>query len=61
MLLAIAVVSGGIWMVGELGNESAAKWLAFFIILGMVTYYETHGNKKFSQGIKDLVSVIPGW
>jgi hypothetical protein len=60
MLLAMAVVSGGLWALSTF-SEQYATYLAIFIVLGMVTYYETHGNKSFSQGIKDVVSVIPGW
>jgi hypothetical protein len=48
-------------MVAEFGSEDAAKWTALLIIGGIITYYETHGNKRFSSGIKDLASVIPGW
>lgn len=60
MLLAIAVVAGGLWFLST-WSEQYATYAAILIVLGMVTYYETHGNQKFSQGIKDLTSVIPGW
>jgi hypothetical protein len=61
MLIAVAVGASGIWMVSEFGSEDAAKWLALIVVFGIITYYETHGNKQFSQGLKDLTGAIPGW
>ena len=60
MILAIAVISGGLWFLSTF-NEQYATYAAIVVVLAMVTYYETHGNKRFSTGLKDLASVIPGW
>jgi len=61
MLIAVAVGASGIWLVSTMFSEDAAKWLALIVLGGIVTYYETHGNKQFSQGLKDLTGAIPGW
>jgi len=58
MLLAIGVLAGGIWMVDSLFGEDAAKWTSVIVLGAMVTYYETHGNKHFSQGLSDLTGVL---
>jgi len=61
MLIAIAVGASGIWITAEFAGDNAAKWLALIVLGAIITYYETHGNKKFSQGLKDLTGAIPGW
>ena len=59
MLLAMGILAGGLWTLSQVGvDEQYTTWLAVFIVLGIVTYYETHGNKKFSQGIQDLLGAI---
>lgn len=58
MLLATAIGAGGIWIVSTLGSEDSAKWLAFFVVLAIITYYETHGNKQFSNGVQELLGSI---
>jgi len=58
MIIAIAVGASLIWLISEFGSEEAAKWSAGLILLAIITYYETHGNKKFSEGIKDLSGVL---
>lgn len=57
MLIAIAIVSGGIWVISTF-NEEASLWIAGVLLLAMVTYYETHGNKQFSTGIQNLLGSI---
>ena len=59
MLLAMATVSVGLWALSTF-NEQYATYLAILIVLGMMTYYETHGNKRFSSGLKELQSAM-GW
>lgn len=59
MLLAIGIISGGLYFLSAVGVDSkGTTWLAVFIVLGMITYYETHGNKRFSTGLQDLLGVI---
>ena len=58
MLIAIAVGASGIWFVSSMAGDNAAKWLALIVLGAIVTYYETHGNQKFSQGLKDLTSTL---
>jgi hypothetical protein len=61
MLIAIAVGASGIWLISTMFSEDAAKWTALITLGGIVTYYETHGNQQFSQGLKDFTGAIPGW
>lgn len=58
MLLAIGILSGGIWFVSLMADDDTAKWVAVLVILAMITYYETHGNKSFSTGIANLLGSI---
>jgi hypothetical protein len=58
MIIAIAVGASGIWFIDSMFSENAAKWTAVIVLLGIVTYYETHGNKHFSQGITDLAGIL---
>jgi len=58
MLLAIGIIAGGLWALSTMWDEKGATWLAVFIILGMLTYYETHDNKRFSQGITAVLGAI---
>jgi hypothetical protein len=61
MLIAIAVGASGIWLISTMFSEDAAKWTALITVGAIITYYETHDNKQFSQGLKDLTGGIPGW
>lgn len=58
MLIALGIGAGGIWMISLFGSEDAAKWTALLVLLGIITYYETHGNKQFSGGLNDLLGNI---
>lgn len=58
MLLATAIGAGGIWIISVMFSEDAAKWSAVLVLLAIITYYETHGNKKFSQGIQATLGQI---
>jgi hypothetical protein len=58
MLLAIGIMAGGVWAVSTFGSEEAGNWTAILVILAMVTYYETHGNKRFSSGLTSLLRSI---
>lgn len=58
MLIAIGIGAGGIWMVSTLGDEDSAKWLAFFVLLAIITYYETHNNKQFSTELTSILGSI---
>ncbi|HEY7419292.1 MAG TPA: hypothetical protein VH593_29180 [Ktedonobacteraceae bacterium] len=57
MLIAIVIVSGGIWFLSTF-NEQYATWLAIITVGGMATYYELHNNHQFSNGISDLAKLI---
>jgi len=57
MVIAIIIVSGGIWFLSTF-NEQYATYLAIFTVLGMATYYELHNNHQFSNGIQDLAKLI---
>lgn len=57
MLIAIAILAGGVWVVSNF-NDEASMWVAGLVLLAMVTYYETHGNKRFSEGVKNLLGAI---
>jgi hypothetical protein len=58
MLLAMGIGAGGIWAISVMGSEDAAKWTAVLVLIAIVTYYETHGNQKFSSGIQTLLGSI---
>lgn len=58
MLLAIGIIAGGLWALSTVWDERGTTWLAVIIILGMLTYYETHDNKRFSQGIQAILGAI---
>lgn len=58
MLIAIGIGAGGIWAISVMVDDDAAKWTAAIVLLAIVTYYETHGNKQFSTGLTDLLGGI---
>lgn len=58
MLIAIGIGAGGIWVISVMGSEDAAKWTTVLVLLAIVTYYETHGNKQFSDGLTALLGSI---
>jgi hypothetical protein len=58
MLIAIGIGAGGIWMVSMFGSEDAAKWTALLVLLGIITYYETHNNNQFSSELNALLGSI---
>lgn len=58
MLIAIGIGASGIWVISTLGSEEAAKWTAFFVVLAIITYYETHGNKQFSSMLNDTLGSL---
>ena len=58
MLIAIGIGASGIWMIQQFGSEDAARWTAFLVLLGIITYYETHNNHQFSSMLKDTLGNI---
>ena len=58
MLLALAIAGGGIWIISVLFDVNSAKWVAFLVLIAIITYYETHGNHQFSSGINDLLGPL---
>lgn len=58
MLLAIGALAGFVWFANALGGEDASKWIAIILLLAIVTWYETHGNQQFSNGLKALTGNI---
>lgn len=52
MLAAMGIGAGFIWAISAMFSEDAAKWTAVLTLLAIVTYYETHGNKRFSDAIQ---------
>jgi uncharacterized membrane protein YgcG len=57
MLIGIVILTSAVWL-SSLFSEEASLWVAVLLLLAMVTYYETHGNKRFSTGLQNLLSVL---
>jgi len=60
MLLAIGVISSGLWFISTMFDEQAAKWTAVLALGGIVTYYELHNNHQFSSSLQAVASSV-GW
>lgn len=58
MLLAIGALAGFVWITSAFGGEDASKWIAAILLLAIITWYETHGNNQFSNGLKALTGSI---